>query len=394
MHSIVAQRKRGARPSPTRLEELRQRSIDVGASGYQVYTAVTLAYGLVEQERYAEALESMQSALTDWPSQIELQAEWADLIQSMSVQALGLAAEAPHTLEFYQLYLKLRALGESPIRCHLGAVEYLRTAGQLAEAKDLAQRLYAVAPGLRGLRPLAEQLAMTIPHETACLPAKTLELPDASLSLETLRLYQMVIRAYQSNDFSTVLQVTESTLSKLELSPTQRDAFGFYHAAALDASGNPLDALPFFLSYLEKYPANPRAHEALASIVESLSRQIAPIVHEQPTNPILVKYAIVMRDTDICPWWLFRASAKLRAQSTDPRVRQEAKLELQAHLKLSPNDPDYLSGALEVASLLGDAVWLEELAEQATDLSQSLPFSLKHRELRSKLEKSEPKIAA
>ena len=94
-----------------------------------------------------------------------------------------------------------------------------------------------------------------------------------------------------------------------------------------------------------------------------------------PENPTLQRYheGQLQATLVIFPYRVLVAVSLQRAATGRA---EEAKREVISRLALFPNDPEYLEGALKVASSIRDEKWMGELSEHIKGLFDKRPYDI------------------
>lgn len=178
-----------------------------------------------------------------------------------------------------------------------------------------------------------------------------------------------------------------SFLKFTQPTPSQAEAIR-YHLAGISLSlTDPESQLPALLELRESAPL--RAFEILRHAFRVWFEEALALYENNPANPALIGFHRALSAIHFSPYWLRFAVARLWILSGHPELKVEAKTQCRTLLKLSPRDPQYLEGCIEIALLANDSDWLEEIKKQVLRWRDLHPCHMSYLKLEKRLNESE-----
>jgi tetratricopeptide (TPR) repeat protein len=195
---------------------------------------------------------------------------------------------------------------------------------------------------------------------------------------EILSLYDRMGQRLREGRHQEALELARQALEIPGLSDSQRAQFLYCRAIALDYSAQHEDALQILEELLEKSPDSLTYQYSIRIVLRKLILWVFDWMKRDPTAEGILLYEKRLMAHKMCPWVIRLHCAKLRALAGDV---QEPIAMIKAYLALSPNDSDYLKGGIELARIVRDEAFLEDLLAHVSELYRRQPYRFELGEL-------------
>jgi len=273
-------------------------------------------------------------------------------------------------------YERLKQVGQVGVLNHILAVEHLYRLSRRDEAIELWQSLDKTAPNAPGVQYWGKVLFGTLENSYKSqkgAPVVPVEKINFSEISERMHYLQQLMSAVEEGREKEVINRVDEVLNQTPDLNDKTSEFYFAAGASLYTAGKKLDAFPYIQQLVDRFPSQIHYRRLFLRLCGELYSAADDWSLNDRKAPVLMQFFNVLHDHYYVPINLLLAVAEQKVELGE--VAQAKELLVQ-RLELSPNDPDYLGAALQLAKKISDKEWFRKLQGRLEALLSMRPYDL------------------